>query len=423
LYRGEPRVVCSVCGTPVYLVSTPDKAFFFRHTIEDGSCPAQTRGKWSQEQIRAMKYQGARESDAHRRIKALIARSLDADSRMSDVHAEKTWRSVKDPAAYRRPDVSAQFKEVRLAFEAQLSTTFLDVVVRRREFYRSEGAVLIWILPRFDPNDRRIMEDDILFMNNSNVLVVNEATTAASEAARRCFFLCFYREPYIDGVVQRECWRERRVALDELTLDAKDQTAYWFDFDAAEKTAETRCAEIARARQAAFELQLQLKQDGLREDVFAFWSRNGGWDDCDDDQDEQWTALRRRLAASGVEAPDHHKHAGGEFRTAVSALLSAKEGKPVGFAYNKLIEVAHCLAGSHRQLLLPFGWALNAYGTQAIVNEQDRTNKWKEKTHRIRVAIENDEPEYKTETTWSDVLQFLFPPIAEKISRAMPRPF
>jgi len=57
---------------PVYLVSLTSKAFFFRHTIEDGSCPAQTRGAWSHEQIKAMKYHGAQESDAHRRMKVLL---------------------------------------------------------------------------------------------------------------------------------------------------------------------------------------------------------------------------------------------------------------------------------------------------------------------------------------------------------------
>ena len=36
------------------------------------------------------------------------------------------------------------------------------------------GRCLIWVLPRFDPTYRRLTEDDILFTNNHNVLVVNE---------------------------------------------------------------------------------------------------------------------------------------------------------------------------------------------------------------------------------------------------------
>jgi hypothetical protein len=370
-----------------------------------------------------MKYQGARESDAHRRIKALVARSLDADPGVSGVLLEKTWRSVTNPLAYRRPDVRANFNDFRLAFEAQLSTTFLDVVVGRREFYRREGALLVWILPRFDPSDRRIMEDDILFTNNSNVLVVNDATTAASEAAGRCMFRCFYREPYYDGVATRERWRDRLVALDELTLDVLNQTSYWFDFETAEKRVETEAAGIARRRQEEIERQRSMKEEELREDVFAFWRRNGAWHGCDDDQDEQWEALRLRLVAAGIdEVPKHHKHGTEEFRTAVSALMSAKEGKPVGFAYDKLIQVAHLLADRHRRQLLSFGWALAAYGTKAVVEGQDRTRKWRDRSRGIRAAIKDGDPDYRMDDSWSDILQFLFPEIAEKSRRATLRP-
>ena len=48
------------------------KRFFFRHKTEDGSCPAKTRGTLSEEEIRARKYHGLRESEAHKRIKQLI---------------------------------------------------------------------------------------------------------------------------------------------------------------------------------------------------------------------------------------------------------------------------------------------------------------------------------------------------------------
>jgi len=169
-YRREPRLTCAMCGVPVYLVSSKRKSFFFRHIIEDGSCPAQTRGAWSYDQIKAMKYHGAQESDAHRRMKMLLERSLLTDPGASEIHQEKTWRAAGCPASYRRPDVQAVYSGVRLAFEAQLSTTFLDVVVGRRAFYRDDGALLIWVLPRFDPNYRRLTEDDILFTNNHNVL-------------------------------------------------------------------------------------------------------------------------------------------------------------------------------------------------------------------------------------------------------------
>jgi len=107
MQRDSPRFLCAICATPVYLVATKVKAFFFRDRVQDGSCPAQNSGKASEGEIRAMKYQGARESDAHRRIKALVARGLDADPRIMDVRAEKVWQSMRDPDAWRKPDVQA----------------------------------------------------------------------------------------------------------------------------------------------------------------------------------------------------------------------------------------------------------------------------------------------------------------------------
>lgn len=208
------------------------------------------------------------------------------------------------------------------------------------------------------------------------------------------------------------------------TLDVRRQTSYWFDFETVERTVEAEAAKIARKRQEEAERLRSMKKEELREDVFAFWRRNGAWHGCDDDEDDQWGALRHRLAAEGVEGvPNHHKCGAEEFRIAMSAVLSAKEGKPVGFAYDKLIQVAHLLAERHRRQLLPFGWALAAYGTKGVVDGQDRTKKWKDRTRGIRAAIGGGDPNYRLDDTWSDVLQFLFPEIAEKIRRATPRPF
>jgi hypothetical protein len=337
---GNPRVVCAICGVPVYLVSSTSKAFFFRHTIEDGSCPAQTRGAWSYEQIRAMKYHGAQESDAHRRMKVLLERSLHADSRVSDVHQEKTWRAAGRPKLYRRPDVQAVYDGVRLAFEAQLSTTFLDVVVGRRAFYRDDGALLIWVLPRFDPSYRRLTEDDILFTNNSNVLVVSEGTAQLSESTNRCTFQCHYREPYVEGDRISERWCERLVALDELSFDLPGQRAFAFEFDQEYAHLKTQVAK-----------QHARRTEQLRADFSTFWMRNGGWDNCDSDQDEQWAALRERFSQFGIEVPANHMTGG--FRAVVSSLMSAKLGRPAGFQFRKLVEVAHYLAEQHRASSMP----------------------------------------------------------------------
>jgi hypothetical protein len=399
----EPRMVCAICGVPVNLVSSPRKAFFFRHTIEDGSCPAQTRGAWSYDQIKAMKYHGAQENDAHRRIKVLLERSLRADPHASDIHQEKTWRAAGRPASYRRPDVQALYEGIRLAIEAQLSTTFLDVVVGRRAFYREEGALLIWVLPRFDPGYRRLTEDDILFTNNSNILVVNEETAKLSEATSRCTFHCYYREPYLDGETVSEAWSERLVTLDELSFDLPGQRVFAFDFD----------QECARLRTELVERRARQAQQ-LRADFTAFWIRNGCSENCDPDRDEQWAALRERFLQLGIEVPVHHMT--GEFRAAISGLMSAKLGRPVGLQFRKLVEVAHNLAERHTGVLRAFGWALKVYGTRKIIEAEDVSRRWQRKEARIHDAMMRHSPAYATDLTWSAALRFIFPELANKIA-------
>lgn len=400
---GKPRVVCAICGVPVYLVSSTSKAFFFRHTKEDGSCPARTRRDWSDDQIRAMKYHGAQESDPHRRMKVLLERSLRADPRASDIHQEKTWRSAGRPASYRRPDVQALHDGVRLAFEAQLSTTFLDVVVGRRAFYREDGALLIWVLPRFDPSYRRLTEDDILFTNNSNILVVNEQTTQLSEATSRCTFHCFYREPHLEGETISETWSDRLVALDELSFDLPGQRVFAFDFDQEHARLQTEVAE-RRGRAA----------EQLRADFSAFWMRNGAWENGDPDRDEQWVALRQRFSQLGIEVPTHHMT--GEFRAAICALMSAKFGRPVGLQFRKLVEVAHNLAERHTGVLHAFGWALKVYDTRKIIEAEDVSGRWRRKEGRVREAMRTHGAAYTSDLTWSAALRFIFPELASKIA-------
>lgn len=180
----DPHFICALCHQPVYVVGNQLKRFFFRH-VSDADC-AVTRGTLSQDEIRARKYHGLRESDAHRRIKALVSRSLRADTAYSDIAEEKTWSSAVT-SRYRRPDVQCRFGEHRLAFEIQLSTTFLDVVLARRNFYRDEGGLLIWVMGSFDPEYRRMTTDDMLFSNNANLLVIDDETTEMSERSGKLY--------------------------------------------------------------------------------------------------------------------------------------------------------------------------------------------------------------------------------------------
>jgi competence CoiA-like predicted nuclease len=399
--KGNPRFVCAICSGPVYLVSSPTKSFFFRHQLEDGRCPAQTRGLWSAEEIRAMKYHGARESEAHKRTKDQVRRTLEADPRFSDVGMETRWASRLDKKVYRRPDVQAKYLGNRIAFEVQLTTTFLDVAVGRRLFYRDEGAQLIWVLRRFDPDYRRLTEDDILFTNNSNVFVVDNVTVEASELDKRAYLKCHYRQTSLDDGQRVARWESAVVALDELTFDQQGARVFFFDVDANDRQVE---AELQR--QIAEGLAAQ--ESELRERAATCLAH------YDEEREAEWLELVDQLDEIDVEVPIRPDQ--GSFRRIVCALLSVKAGRPIGYKYKQLIEVVHLFAEAYKDHLLVLGWALIVFERHALLEEQDRLGKWKRKRSKIRAFIEANAQEYQLNESWLPAIRFMFPELDAQVS-------
>ena len=177
---GRPPYACPLCSVPVHLVSmTQERRFYFRHETEDGRCPAKTKGNLSEERILAMKYDGARESAAHIRMKEIIAESIRRDPDFSEPEIEPIWKGA-EANGRRRPDVRAVWRDtLPVAFEVQLSTTFLRVIAERREFYLREGGLLLWVFKRFDMGNARLTQDDIFYNNNRNAFIASEDTLKA----------------------------------------------------------------------------------------------------------------------------------------------------------------------------------------------------------------------------------------------------
>ena len=411
------RLVCANCGVPVYLACSTSKRFFFRHRHEDGSCPAVTRTGFTEADIRAMKYRGNQESEPHKRIKQLLLRSLSADQRFTAVVTEQTWRSSEGLPGLRRPDVSAQIDELRLAFEVQLSTTFLDVVLSRREFYRSERAALVWVLPNFHPNYRRMTDDDILFSNNSNIFVVDETTATASEAAGEFMIKCWHRKPVIDGDRIADEWVERLVCWDEIAIDVDLQTVQAFDYssEAAQLLEQIKLAKLARlaAQKEAAERAKVALENELREQMFSFVLN-------DEDDDEYlgrhkgWIDLNDRLLTHGCglegKYPDFMKAA-----RLVHLVATAKAGKPVGFKYKNLVEIGHHLFHQHPDLLLAYGFMLRAFGTKSILDREDRTGRWAAKVREERSNFLSD-AKYKMAEDEERLLAFLSQGASRKLA-------
>lgn len=398
LKTGKPLFACALCSTPVYIVASPEKHFFFRHSVEDGSCPAQTRHKLSEAEILARKYHGLRESDAHKRIKHLIERSLSADVSFApeSIAQETRWRATSDPKTWRQPDVQAAREGQRFAFEVQLSTTFLGVVVERRIFYREEGAILLWILGHFEPDNRRLTVDDLLFSNNANILVVDEETMRLSEETR-CFRLrCFYRQPSRDGPIVSETWQEKLIRFSDLTFESDQQRAYFFNYEDEVR----RLAERTEA--------------DLRQEVFDCWKTVDPHFDGSPESLARWQSVKSSLAARDVALPETPS-SDGNFRGMMHGLLSALRGEPVGWKFSTLVEVAHRMAQGYPQHLLSFGYALKLSGHETLVDQQDTTGKWKRLREKIRARMKAGDAELWPDEEWIPALCFLFPEVGARV--------
>jgi len=381
IIAGRPHYVCGLCGAAVRLINHQDKAFHFRHIQEDGSCPRMRRVVPRDER---MLFRNVKESEAHIRLKKLIERSLRADPRFRDsVAVETPWCSQHEPREFRRPDVRATSDNLKLAFEAQVTPQLLAVLVDRKAFYREEGALMVWILARFCPSNRRITEDRILFSNNSNVLVVDRITTMLSEKNGRFMVRCHYRKPFSVGQKIADEWCERIISWDGLKYDLEKQELYFFDF---------RSAEIAL--KVSFDSEISGK---IIDHVLLGSEDEEGWRNL-------WQQAEQRGIDIGTRYGPHPW-----VRAAILSFLSAQKGEPVGYRFNKIIEVAHYLYQNFPAILLSFGKVLQGHGNQALLEHQDRKGRWKRKAHKIRERIKNRDPEFCLKYEQKQTLQFLFP--------------
>jgi len=348
-----------------------------------------TRGLLSQEEINARKYNGIKESWRHREMKRWIAECLRADQRFSDVQVEQRWTG-QFSGAWRKPDVRATFDGIPVAFEVQLSTTFINVIAERREFYLREGGLLFWVFSAFDEGARRLTQDDVFFNNNRNAFVVNGRTREQSLATRRFTLECAWAEPTLGGNAGE--LRRALVPFDELTLQRDKQRAFHFDFDSAQ-------AEITRRVHAAKVARLKPLRDKFETWYVAYVSNR------EEDLDT-WGQLRRAFAGERVTLPEYP---GRLPKSLFNALYSAKHGRVVGWGYPNFIQIAHHMEPGTRKYLQYFRAALKAYDRADLVRTQDQSGMWADKVAAYKEKLRAGDPAYAPDLTHNDLVQLLFP--------------
>lgn len=385
-FKDQPLYRCSTCLTPVFICARKDgQKFFFKHSHEDGSCPAITRSALSQDEIDARKYNGVKESQAHLQMKDWLEACLKANPRFSQVSKEARWAG-RLTGEWRKPDVSAVYEGVRVAFEIQLTTTYLDVIVKRREFYLQEGGLIFWVFASFDNEHRRLTEDDVFYNNNQNAFIVNTGTVKDSLEQKRLMLECVWQVPTADG--SHSALRRQRVAFDQLTLDQATQRAYFFDYEGAK-------LQLSAARNN--EVQ------ALRDEIDAWWDRKR---DEDAPLQDTWVKFAPRLRKLGVPAPYQFRDVD---MVLLTALYSAKHGQPWGQRKNRLVEVAHHHAMKDRDRFVWFMHAVKRYSRTESMAQEGDPSKWRDKYKRAQAAYLADRQQFEPNRTSQALAEFLFP--------------
>lgn len=237
IQNGRKRYVCYFCKQHIKIRGKRGgvQTFHFAHLKDSKDCPIKTDSKYSKEEILRMKYNGAKESEPHNRLKGQIEYFLKENERTKGEIEQVLLETIKKdemiPLVWKKPDVSAVHLGKKLVFELQLSTTFLSVIVSRQDFYKRNRNFIFWIFNEFEieKEKRRFMQSDIFYTNNQNAFEFNSKTLELSKIEQDLVLCCYYQHPYRDNYELKYNWSKEYVKLSDLTFDFTNYKAYYFD--------------------------------------------------------------------------------------------------------------------------------------------------------------------------------------------------
>lgn len=356
--KGSEPFHCPRCGGGVYLSRSPKRRFFFKHSHDERFCSYQLPPKERAQFIEDMEYRAVRESALHVAMKNEIANCLLLDDLFDDVQIQKRYVSSLDSSKYKIPDVSAKIGEISVVFEAQINNTFFQVAQRLRAFYQNEGACLAWIMPYFDPHSAKTVQEDVIIQQADTAFVVDEETMAAT-AESGLFTLKAYS--YLAKTAR---WAEQMVTFADIILDQRRGIIRVEPPPPPDRRKELQ--EVALLMTDA--------------DHTIDWSR----------YDSAWRHLCE-LASDHDIALDTIGMTTG-LRTLIRATQSAILGRPYGWNYDHLIQIAHHLSdydwislGTFLKIVTKAGHdeILHAYGDQEkwARKKTDMREFWHQKKH------------------------------------------
>jgi hypothetical protein len=165
--NAEKLFSCGCCGNPLVIRGTGEKGkkrLYFCHCKGEGvGCAYYKKSSsMTKDEMLKLKFHGQRVGYRHEFIKHFVNEHLNKMEGVNSVE-ERIMHSETFDKQWRRPDITVLFSEnaisnevpITLVIEIQLSTTFLNVITERNQFYAKNEKYILWIFnDRFSPISR-----------------------------------------------------------------------------------------------------------------------------------------------------------------------------------------------------------------------------------------------------------------------------
>lgn len=245
-----------------------------------------------------------------------------------------------------------------VVFEIQLSTTFLDVVLGRRDFYRKKGELLIWIFKQFSVQDARMMEFDTFHANNMNAIVLDRDAFSKCKSKMRLSLKCVWVEPTIKDGDIFHVEKSDIFDFDELNKIVERQQIFKYDYDTNRKAIDLKIVALNEA----------LEIEAIRNNFFESF-------DPTFEADDLCRYANKFFPDMGL----CNNHIKWRLRGFFRMMNAAKTGNPKyegsGWNYNNFKNIFDNVFKSHTSLFFLFCCAMKAYSrneTSVSINKRKR---------------------------------------------------
>ena len=238
---GDAKFKCIYCDQLIRIngkgSGAGKKNFYFSHLSNSEYCDIKLIDGITEAEKQERRYVVRRESKRHKELKhfvyEMLIKNMEYTEGVTETALEQThFHATLDQ--FKRPDIFATYKDISIAFEVQLSTIFLDIIIGRDKFYEEHGIFIIWIFNLLNEEQewQRVMEKDIYYANKRNAFVLNDEAMKISKERNALFFYCYWQQPIIVGDKINIEWHKKLISLAELKYDYENLKIYYHDSDA-----------------------------------------------------------------------------------------------------------------------------------------------------------------------------------------------